>query len=277
VVTADIQNLKRVIGGLSIVAIGLSAFWLARAAIITANPETEWVTPLPVLGSGPVIMGESPRIDANLDIFNRGAEPVAPTPVTIGEGAPETTLDLTLKGLRAGPQDSAFIQTPDRKTGNFYIGDTIIDGVTLEAVNPDFVVIERAGSLERLTIDRDTTLTPAPTLTSTLVRTAQQRRPNPSSKQQLVAGDLIRNVSFDRAMEGGELKGYSISSSNNAGAAQLSAFGFEDGDVVRSINGTNLTRDNTDLLSVLRQFDRRNTAIFLVQRGEDVLTIKVGG
>ena len=273
--TADLRTAKIATAALAMVSVGLSAFWLAQAAVVAANPETVWVPPLPVMSAGPAAVGERAAIDTSLDIFNRGAEVEdEPIAATVGEDAPETTLDLVLKGRRAGPNGAAIIQTPDRKTDNYYIGDGIVDGVTLEAVNIDFVVIDRGGRLERLTIERTNVLErPAPPPT----RTAAAPRRQASSKQQIGLGDLVRNVSFDRALEGGELAGYRISSANNVGATQLTAFGFEEGDIVTTINGVNLTRGGTDMLSVLRQFENRNLAVFLVRRGEDVMTIRVGG
>ena len=273
--TADLRTAKIATAALAVAGVGLSAFWLAQAAVVAAKPETVWVAPLPVMSAGPTVVGERATIDTSLDIFDRGGEVEAePVIATVGEDAPETTLDLVLKGLRAGPNGSAFIQTPDRKTTNYYLGDEVVGGVTLEAVNADFVVIDRGGRLERLTIERTTVLErPA---TSPARTAAAPLRPA-SSKQQVGLGDLIRNVSFDRALEGGELAGYRISSANNAGATQLTAFGFEEGDIVTTINGVNLTRGGTDMLSVLRQFENRNLAVFLVRRGEDVMTIRVGG
>lgn len=63
----------------------------------------------------------------------------------------ETTLNLVLHGTWLTPEGgAAFIKTQDDKQGRFGIGDTITNGVTLEKVYRDQVVINRGGVRESL-------------------------------------------------------------------------------------------------------------------------------
>ena len=77
--------------------------------------------------------------------------------------APETSLNLRLKGVRAirTPAQSdqasdssiAIIQTPDQAALTYRRGDTIMEGVTLEEILPDRVLIMKGGTLETLMME----------------------------------------------------------------------------------------------------------------------------
>lgn len=68
-----------------------------------------------------------------------------------GPDLAETTLDLVLHGTWITEDGgAAFIKTPDEKQGRYSIGDTITNGVTLEKVYRDQVVINRSGARESL-------------------------------------------------------------------------------------------------------------------------------
>ncbi|MEK7266689.1 MAG: type II secretion system protein N, partial [Pseudomonadota bacterium] len=68
-----------------------------------------------------------------------------------GPDLAETTLNLVLHGTWITEDGgAAFIKTPDEKQGRYAIGDTITNGVTLEKVYRDQVVINRNGARESL-------------------------------------------------------------------------------------------------------------------------------
>lgn len=75
----------------------------------------------------------------------------------VGASAPVTTLNLQLFGVRSGGgtgRGSAIIRKPDNTQDVFFVGQDIIDGVALERIAPDHVVIRRMGVLESLYLDQ---------------------------------------------------------------------------------------------------------------------------
>jgi len=90
------------------------------------------------------------------------AEPAPASDLSIGPDLAETTLNLVLHGTwitEAG--GAAFIKTPDEKQGRYSIGDTITNGVTLEKVYRDQVVINRNGARESLRLINREQIAPA--------------------------------------------------------------------------------------------------------------------
>lgn len=66
---------------------------------------------------------------------------------------PETTLQLTLKGIYSDPnqqQGSAIITVPGKADAVYLIGDTLPGGAILQDIYEDRVILKRAGQLEVL-------------------------------------------------------------------------------------------------------------------------------
>ena len=134
-----------------VIAIGAllaSIFWSAFGPITRPS-----VTPRP--SAVPVAAAD----DGPIDPFRMAsAAPAAPAgELAQGPDLAETTLDLALHGTWITEDGgAAFIKTPDEKQGRYSIGDTITNGVTLEKVYRDQVVINRSGARESLRlINRD--------------------------------------------------------------------------------------------------------------------------
>lgn len=91
--------------------------------------------------------------DGPIDPF-RMASASPPAPASELEPGPdlaETTLNLVLHGTWiTSDGGAAFIKTPDEKQGRYAVGDAITNGVTLERVYRDQVVINRNGARESL-------------------------------------------------------------------------------------------------------------------------------
>ena len=279
-------------GGYAIaaLAIALSAFWVAKAVVIFVAPQSEWVAPLPVTTPANAPQARVP-LDVNFDPFNRDGEE-AVVDLVVGQDAPETTLNLRLIGQRAAGQDSsATIETPDRRQALYSIDDEILPGVTLDSVQSDFVVIRRATGLERLSMRRDTLfgqdIQATPTAASAprippqdAPRRVERRTSAPSSLSgaaknplgQVVAGDLIENISLTPVREGAGLLGYRVASRG----ADISTFGFADGDILTSVNGRDLTSGRLDRRSLFQELRESSSAVFVVLRDGAPITVRVG-
>lgn len=99
-----------------------------------------------------------------IDPFRMASDEVAPLADELGAGPDlaETTLNLALHGTWITDEGgAAFIKTPDEKQGRYSIGDTITNGVTLEKVFRDQVVINRGGARESLRLINRESRTPS--------------------------------------------------------------------------------------------------------------------
>lgn len=119
-----------------------SMFWSIFGPI-TSPSTTPRAAPAPVETAAP----------GPIDPFRMASAEVAPPADVLGAGPDlaETTLNLVLHGTWiTNDGGAAFIKTPDEKQGRYSIGDTITNGVTLEKIFRDQVVINRGGARESL-------------------------------------------------------------------------------------------------------------------------------
>ena len=130
---------------------------LIRAVLLFTNPESTWsalpnVSPVAVSGSS-----TAERLyDFSTNPFRLPPSDGAP-PAAVAEGfdAPETTLKIVLLGRFAGGAQIATLKTPDNREKSYSVGDEVMNGVTLQNVYSDFVVLNVNGEIQRLTFQRD--------------------------------------------------------------------------------------------------------------------------
>lgn len=205
-------------------------------------------------GGAPAYQADLTQL-AETDLFaDRRAGPVdaAPVAATIQE----TSLDLTLRGIRRGatPETGgAIIQIPGGRQSFFAVGAEILDGVTLEEVHVDHVLIRRRGIAESLFLrDEDTP------------RAAEAPA---AAGGQSVAG-LFR---AEPVREGNRLTGYRVS---EASPALLSATGLRNGDVITAVDGRPAA-DISDLPALFRRLREEDGFTLSINRGGLPLTLQV--
>lgn len=269
--TSSSRPLRLFLGAVALAVAGLAAFWLSQAAMIFISPESEWVAPLAVQTS-PEARVQALTLDTQFDAFHRSAPNVF-EPVILGEDAPETTLNLVLKGHRAGPLASATIQTPDRKQANYYIGDDILPGVTLEAVQPGYAVIRRSTGLERLSNQRDL-LFGEPLELSDAPSPPTPAGSTSPTQPSIVGGtsEFLRNLTLERIMDEGRVKGYRI---NVRPGSSLDQYGLRSGDIITHINGNDMTQGRPDVSELVSEMSRLNAVTLTLLRNERAVTVKV--
>jgi general secretion pathway protein C len=159
------------------------------------------------------------------DPFSRSAEPVADIPE-----APETKLNLVLKGVRASADGTgvAMIVMPNNRLSIFAPGETILDGVVLDRVYGDRVTLRKNGQIEALLMasgaDR----------LSVLSSQSSSR----GSEEELIsttATDFLTNLVINPVHRGQEFIGYEIGSRGDT--ALLERSGLRSGDIVLSVDG----------------------------------------
>jgi general secretion pathway protein C len=219
-----------------IVGAALVAFLLARLVWAGYPP---FVEPPPALGA-PAVAGAVVSLKAG-DPFRRGASTEAADATA---AAPPTTLNLVLAGVRASgaesadaePADAAWdagataiIQTPDNQQRLYRVGDEIVPGVTLAAVEAQRVVILRDGQRESVgfreregLIGSGTSAPPEASAEASAPRAA------------VAAAALVEGVTAFSRADGGV-----VVSPRGDGAAFADA-GLEPLDVVLAINGVPL-------------------------------------
>ena len=180
-----------------------------------------------VLARGPAYVADLSRLrEADLFADRRvGAQTVQADRAVVQE----TQLNLTLRGIRRGATPDtggAIIQAPDNRQRFFATGRAILDGVTLEEVHVDHVLIDRRGVIESLYLRDEDGQAAA----------AASRRSAPVSGNAPVTGNALVIDGLFRAepvREAGQLIGYRIAEGS---PAVLAALGVRDGDVLTAIN-----------------------------------------
>lgn len=276
-----IEWVCRLIGLGLIFAIG----YLAVKTIITfTNPQSAWEQPtLAPVSSQNIVTQRSQSLSFTTDPFNSLVPVELEALAEVGEGAPETTLNLKLTGRTAGANGTAILRTPDNKEGNYRLGDEIVAGVTLEAVNKDFIVLDVDGEMQRLTFERgdDTGLMKKTGANEDAPQTAfTVKVPSGSiGKTQPVAiasdvSQLFQNVSLRRVMKDGYLTGYSVKASRPG--VDLTPLGFSKGDVITNIGGTDITIGRPDFMALFEQAEKNGGIDITVLRNGQIRTIKLG-
>lgn len=168
--------------------------------------------------------------------------------------APETSLNLVLKGSRAvgDKLGIAVIALPDNSQIRAEVGDELLDGVVLEYIFTDRVTLRRGGRLENLFMrDGDSqVILPAGSAVERGAERAVSRRAA-SSTQAVSVTQFWKNVQLQTVRENGVRVGYRVLA--RGGDTQiLNAAGFQPNDIIRAVNSTRIVKlGNEDLQRVM--------------------------
>lgn len=264
--------------------------WLANIAAqavwMLVSPE-----PLPNVSASPT-SAMSDRANANNSAQNSISivstllfgdapkEAVTEQPTVVD--APKTRLRLRLLGVFVGQNESsstAIISEHGKPDADFYhVGDTIQNGVKLEQVHADRVILNRNGRLEALYFDDAENLlevaTQAPKETAKPVpankintvdqfasAAKKQWKQNPLSALGAVG---FEPVNKDQAM------GYRFSGHN----PMMERYGIQKGDIIRSVNGIDVGDVSSDGEYLDEVFEQGQASI-LIERGSRQFEITV--
>ena len=253
--------------GLRVVEIALTlalVLLLVKIAMVFMPAGQKAIPATPIAISAPT--GEATgvldtSILASFDPFHRESTAVVAGPVQ--ESAPETTLNLRVFGMRAdllGDTSSAIIQTPDQKQATYFIGDEIIEGVTLKSVDIDYVILDRNGVFERLSRQGRTEEETSAGLTLT------------PSTMTFKASSMINDLRFFPHREGRRVIGYKVMA-RRGGA--LDEYGFKRNDIITSINGEDLTQTRVNLPRMFKNLRLARYASIQIIRDDIPMTIEV--
>jgi len=179
-----------------------------------------------------------------------------------------TSLQLTLYGIRQNVGSglgSAILAGPDGVQDSFAVGQEIMSGVLLDAVNFDHVVLDRAGVKETLYLDQSV---PAETVGGEepiAATNAIGLAPAVPTSAGNIAGFAPRN-------EDGKVTGIVLSPQGDG--ALFNAAGFRNGDVITAING-NPVSSAADIEALKRRIVPGERISVDVERGADTIPISI--
>jgi general secretion pathway protein C len=222
--------------------------WLAVRFVLALITPVETGAGGAAIQSGP---SDTVVINADLSVLERfdpfTAKSIASVSTdTLYADAVETSLNIKLKGVWSwGESGSAILDTG---SGNetYIVGDEIQNGVTLQKVETDRVIISRNGVAESVFMEerreavRPVTQAPAET-TATETSTATQV--NLARIIEIIDLRPLRDAS------GG---GQSWQVRPGRDAAAFNALGLQSGDILSQINGTPVPSDPDELIEVLQ-------------------------
>ncbi len=220
------------------VALGLAAAQLVWTLVTPVTPIGHW-QPAPA-------QAIDTRVIGSFDPFFRhvGAEPSA-----------VSSAGLLLSGTRVDTvsgRGAAIITAPDGSTASYAVGETIVPGVTLQAVGFDCVTINRNGNSERLFLD-------------------QSAGAPPVTPEAALAPRLAADLLVTPRMQGTAITGYRLAPKGSGVA--FAAAGLQPGDVLVSVDGSSTIGDPALLV---RRLDAGGVRIG-VERGGRTVSLTVAG
>jgi len=186
-----------------------------------------------------------------------------------GLDAPETTLNLAVKGITTGKDDGgAILRLPDGKDKRVAIGSEVMDNVTLVSVEKGFIILNVGGELQRLTY-ADTEESSLIMRPDNVVPTFATSMSGGSSMNVTTSPeDFLSKVAINPQRDNGRVIGYRVTPRGNT---DLSAYGLKAGDTLTRIGTVDLQVNRVDFRQ-LRSIFSSSTAT----RGVDVQILRDG-
>jgi general secretion pathway protein C len=172
---------------------------------------------------------------------------VEAAPVAVIEDAPETRLNYKLRGIYYSELDrlsSAIVEIKINDSNYYRLGDELADNITLEAIEPSYILINRFGKIERLNLEKSTVSgagrlidsranDPGSLASTTLLRSYRKRYvSNPMA--------LAKRFQAIPVTENGQNIGFRLKALR--GESLLKKLDFKDSDVFIKINGIGLDK-----------------------------------
>ena len=167
-------------------------------------------------------------------LFSSGAGPTVQTV----EVAPESRLNIALRGVRVGADEqsgSAIIDAENGRQRIVRVGDEIAPGITVEAIHPDRIEINRRGARESLYL-RDRERRQARQAASGAPAAPAPGQVPASGPRTPEIDQILEELDLGPRLRDGQLIGFDIGS--DANRDWLARFGLEPGDVILALNDT---------------------------------------
>ena len=271
----------------SLALLALVGWLLVRSVLGFLNPESLY-EPDPVIAPSAVSVqpGQTRRYDFSSDPFTKTEVIQIEEEEILTSDAPETSLDLELKGVAT--DGAASIALPGGTEQNFRIEDEIMNGVTLDDIGKDFVTLNVNGEIQKLSLERsqstqngDSVIKTAPKADVTKISTTSpqnaSRRNISVSSSSVNAQTLLNqiNISPDFGLENGQKvqRGFKI---NPKSGVDLSAFGLKSGDVLTRIGPLQLNTERLDFQTLQNLISQGAAQDVEILRNGNPVTIRIG-
>ena len=271
----------------SLALLALAGWLLVRSVLGFLNPESLY-EPDPVIAPSAVSVqpGQTRRYDFSSDPFTKADVAPIEEEEILTSDAPETSLDLKLKGVAT--DGAASIALPGGTEKNFRIEDEIMNGVTLDDIGKDFVTLNVNGEIQKLSLERsqstqngDSVIKTAPKADVTKISTTSpqnaSRRNISVSSSSVNAQTLLNqiNISPDFGLENGQKvqRGFKI---NPKSGVDLSAYGLKSGDVLTRIGPLQLNTERLDFQTLQNLISQGAAQDVEILRNGNPVTIRIG-
>ena len=253
---------------LSVTLVLLIAYQLATATWAIVSPQTGVAsddgTPGPAATPPP-----DPEAIVQRHLF--GAADAVPGAVRTID-APETRLDLTLRGIAASGSREfarALIAGPDNKEKVYAIGADVPGGARVHEIHADRVLLNRRGALETLRLPKfGDGNDPVPPVAAQPVGAVAVD----NLRNQAATDDLVEVVRPQAVMVDGQLRGFRVYPGRDR--RRFAELGLRAGDLVTAVNGSPLT-DMTQSLEAMRALTGNAEVSLTVERGDETENITV--
>lgn len=190
------------------------------------------------------------------------------TPVDV----PETTLDLTLRGVIAATpmrKAVAVISRPggQGKYGVYLVGEEVPGRARIKAIYPDRVILERGGKLETLFLE-DADKEKKKNFAGSSVKEGEHRRINREylTRKMDNVPELAREVGVEISYRNGEQYGYKLVSAGNS--KFLKNLGLQPGDILYEVNGIRLANASKAMSAYKKLQDSREIWLEIERNGQ---------
>ncbi|CAK0754342.1 general secretion pathway protein C [Gammaproteobacteria bacterium] len=216
------------------------------------GPESSPTPPRPLAARPTIAQGPDSEVIVKTHLFGKvdQARPMAATPMAV----PETPLNLTLRGIIAAsfPDGGAIIAEQGGSDHFFQVGALITNGVVLQEVHPDHVILARNQRLETLRLPREFLGTNHPQSDNTVpeppktnLESSKDDDGNVQSlsyyRDQLFdsPGNVVNLIQAQPVYQGAKLQGFRVRPSRK-NEKLFKRYGLQPNDIVTRINGVAL-------------------------------------
>ena len=196
------------------------------------------------------------------------------SPVAEIEDAPETRLNYKLRGIFYSEVErlsSAIVEIKINDSNYYQLGDELADNITLAAIEPTYILINRFGKLERLNLEKlvaggagplfdSRTNNPNSLASTTLLRSYRKRYvSNPMA--------LAKRFQAIPVSENGQNIGFRLKALR--GESLLKKLNFQDSDVFIKINGIGLDKPFQSLDALKSLTTASSVSVTVLRNGNE--------
>jgi general secretion pathway protein C len=216
--------------------------------------------------------GEMAKSIANLHLFGNPAAGKPEATQRLNEKAPETNLKLTLYGVFAGPEPeagAAIIGKAGSTQNHYRVGSEIMQGVKLQAVFQDRVVLTRKGNSEILKFPKIVRGSGQPDSKQNRLLNQQQDANSLSAFRNELKSEplkIFQHVRFVPVRRGKTLKGYRVLPQKDR--KLYNQLGLRPSDLVTAVNGIELNDDKEAMKLIDQLKDANQLDLQILRRGQ---------